>query len=53
MLSEREGLDARRWADLMSRLSLANNLDTFERLQAASLRNAGTITRRSTSSSVS
>jgi len=35
MLSEREGLDARRWADLMSRLALANNLDTFERLQAA------------------
>jgi predicted metal-dependent HD superfamily phosphohydrolase len=35
MLPEVEGLDARRWADLMSRLALANNLDTFERLQAA------------------
>jgi predicted metal-dependent HD superfamily phosphohydrolase len=35
MLREREGLDARRWADLMSRLGLASNIETLERLEAA------------------
>lgn len=35
MLREGESLDARRWTDLMSRLGLADNLDTFHRLQKA------------------
>jgi predicted metal-dependent HD superfamily phosphohydrolase len=34
-LRERKGLDVGRWTDLMSRLGLASNLDTFERLQTA------------------